>query len=60
MKFMSKDYADEVRADITDNQTQPIEYYNPAFDSVDDTGTSHVSVLAPNGGAVSMTSSVNL
>ena len=57
---MSKDYADEIRADITDNQTQPIEYYDPAFDGVVDSGTSHVSVLAPNGGAVSMTSSINL
>ena len=60
MKLTSKEYADEVRTDITDNQTQPIEHYEPAFDSVDDSGTSHVSVLAPDGGAVSMTSSINL
>ena len=55
----SKDFSDSIRNQITDDKTQSIEYYNPAFDGVVDSGTSHVSVLAPNGGAVSMTSTIN-
>ena len=60
MKMMSKEYSDAIREDITDSQTHPIEYYSPSFDSVEDSGTSHLSVLSPDGGAVSLTSSINL
>ncbi|KAI8488055.1 Gamma-glutamyltranspeptidase 1 [Branchiostoma belcheri] len=35
-------------------------YYDPSFVLPEDSGTSHVSVLGPNGDAVSVTSTVNL
>ena len=34
-------------------------YYGADFQMVEDKGTSHTSVLAPNGDAVSVTSSIN-
>ena len=36
------------------------EYYGADFASPEDGGTAHVSVVAPNGDAVSVTSTVNL
>ncbi|GAB1608084.1 hypothetical protein Ahia01_001092500, partial [Argonauta hians] len=42
-----------------DSCTYGISHYNPAAPIVFDAGTSHLSVLAPNGDAVSLTSSVN-
>ncbi len=52
-------HGDEIRRKIDDSKTQPLEYYEPAFELVDDHGTHHLSVLAPDGSAVAMTSTVN-
>ncbi|XP_017776646.1 PREDICTED: gamma-glutamyltranspeptidase 1-like isoform X2 [Nicrophorus vespilloides] len=44
-----------------DNQTfQDPEYYGANFSMVEDHGTAHISVLAPNGDAVSVTGTINL
>ncbi|XP_066271491.1 glutathione hydrolase 1 proenzyme-like [Branchiostoma lanceolatum] len=56
----SDDYADSLRHRITDSTTHDYRYYGPSFVLPEDGGTSHVSVLAPNGDAVSVTSTVNL
>ncbi|WAR01346.1 GGT1-like protein [Mya arenaria] len=56
----SPDFAAAKRAKITRN-THETSYYEPAFDfAIPDAGTSHLSVLGPNGDAVSITSTVNL
>ncbi|XP_019631209.1 PREDICTED: gamma-glutamyltranspeptidase 1-like [Branchiostoma belcheri] len=56
----SDDYAESLRLRITDSTTHDYRYYGPSFVLPEDGGTSHVSVLAPNGDAVSVTSTVNL
>ncbi|XP_058800051.1 scoloptoxin SSD14-like [Phymastichus coffea] len=56
----SKEYADKIRLKIKDNKT----YQDPKFYGANTTnrethGTAHVSVLAPDGSAVSVTSTIN-
>jgi len=60
MNMTSEWMAQEMRARIDDDQTHEVEYYDPAFQLNKESGTSHLSILGPNGDAVSMTSTVNL
>ena len=55
-------FVDWVRTRISTNQTHPIEYYNPqpGETNIADGGTCHLGVLAPDGGVVSATSTINL
>ncbi|KAJ8923080.1 hypothetical protein NQ315_001632 [Exocentrus adspersus] len=56
----SKAYAEDIRSLIYDNQTfQDPLYYGADTATVEDHGTAHISVLAPNGDAVSITSTIN-
>lgn len=55
----SQDYADSLRAQITDDSTHDTEYYGPSFTIVEDSGTSHISVVDQFGNAVSITSTIN-
>ena len=55
----SDEYADYLRSRITDDSTHAPGYYGPDLDNVTGSGTSHVSVLAPNGDAVALTSTIN-
>lgn len=58
--MISKNYAENIRHQINDNQTfDDISHYGAKFWSKDEYGTSHLSILAPNGDAVSVTSSIN-
>ncbi|KAM9394278.1 gamma-glutamyltransferase 5a isoform 1-T2 [Pholidichthys leucotaenia] len=57
-KFIEKDFADHIRRKISNKKTHDSQYYNVSSD-VESMGTSHVSVLAEDGSAVSATSSIN-
>ncbi|XP_033749139.1 glutathione hydrolase 1 proenzyme-like [Pecten maximus] len=56
----SKSFAAYVRSQIDDDRTHDTMYYGPTFYDVTKTSTAHLSVLAPNGDAVSVTSTINL
>lgn len=56
----SSSYADYVRSRISDDATHDTMYYGPTFYDQSKTGTSHLAVLAPNGDAASITSTINL
>lgn len=56
----SIDYANSIRNKITINTTNnDPKYYGAVMSTPEDSGTSHVSVLAPDGSAVSVTSTIN-
>jgi gamma-glutamyltranspeptidase/glutathione hydrolase/leukotriene-C4 hydrolase len=56
----SFDFADYLRGRINVSHTQDIAYYNSAFVApFNAAGTSHLSILAADGSAVSMTSTIN-
>ncbi|KAH8345046.1 hypothetical protein KR059_001475, partial [Drosophila kikkawai] len=53
-------FAAEIRKLIRDNTTfNDMAYYGANFTNVEDHGTAHISVLAPNGDAISVTSTIN-
>ena len=56
----SDSYADSIRSRITDNTTHDVEYYEPDFEFVEDSGTAHASIIAADGSAVAITSTINL
>lgn len=57
-KFTEDSFAEHIRSLISSNATHDPQYYNidPYLDSM---GTTHVSVLAEDGSAVSVTSTIN-
>ncbi|KRT82786.1 hypothetical protein AMK59_4303, partial [Oryctes borbonicus] len=57
----SEDYALAIRGDIRDNVTfNDPAHYGANTTLVEDHGTAHISILAPNGDAVSVTGTINL
>ena len=55
----SDEYGEEIRQQIDDNVTHDFSYYGPTFDVQQNAGTAHMNILAPNGAAVSLTTSLN-
>ena len=59
-EMMSFKLANELRQHITDSETHDPSYYGtPRYHVPIKTGTTHLAVLAANGDAVSLTSTVN-
>lgn len=58
-EMMSTNLAEEIRRQITDTKTHLQDYYGSRYHVPIKTGTTHLSVLAANGDAVSLTSTVN-
>lgn len=56
--LQSQNFINSIRNKISDTTTHPSHYYGDTTQTWD-TGTAHISVLAENGDAVSLTSSVN-
>lgn len=57
----SEDYINTIKMMIKDNVTSnDPTYYGAITETTTDSGTAHVSVLAPDGSAVSVTSTINL
>lgn len=56
----SREYAESIRHRIDDTKTfHDPKHYGAQFEITNDHGTSHISVLAPNGDAIALTSSIN-
>lgn len=59
--YTSKEYAKCIRSLISDTVTSNNSgHYNAKYASTEDHGTAHISVLSPEGDAVSVTSTINL
>ena len=51
--------ADEIVARITDTATHNLSYYGYVLPPMSDSGTSHLSLVGPEGDALSITSTIN-
>ncbi|KAG0200299.1 hypothetical protein BGX28_006581 [Mortierella sp. GBA30] len=60
LSILSKDTAAHIRANISDTQTFPVEYYNPHWGPIENHGTTHMSSVDQDDMAVALTSTVNL
>lgn len=59
-KIKGAAFADTVRPKINDQLTESdYKYYGAQFAIEEDHGTAHINVIAPNGDAVSVTSTIN-
>ncbi|KAL9557986.1 hypothetical protein MBANPS3_001133 [Mucor bainieri] len=59
-EIISKEWADQVRKNMTDDKTHDYSYYEPKYENNDPHGTMHLSVIDKDNNAVSLTSTVNL
>ncbi|KAJ1939623.1 hypothetical protein GGF37_004320, partial [Kickxella alabastrina] len=59
-KQISKYFASEIRANISDTRTFGVDHYDPKYDILINHGTTHLSVLDEDDMAVALTSTVNL
>ncbi|KAJ1730190.1 hypothetical protein LPJ61_003146 [Coemansia biformis] len=57
---ISKLFAADIRANISDTQTFGLAHYAPEYDVLNNHGTTHISVLDKDEMAVSLTSTINL
>ncbi|KAF9435671.1 hypothetical protein BGZ76_005763 [Entomortierella beljakovae] len=58
--MLSKDTAAQIRANISDTRTFPVDYYNPHWGPIDNHGTTHLSTVDKDDMSVALTSTVNL
>lgn len=52
-------YTEYIHQRINDSTTHYLEYYEPEFQLAIDGGTSHANILAADGSAVAITSTIN-
>ncbi|CAM2729656.1 unnamed protein product, partial [Rotaria socialis] len=57
--ILSPAYAEEVRKRVNEYRSQPLDYYEPKFETQTDHGTSHCSIIDTEGNAVAATSTIN-
>lgn len=58
--MLDKDYADNLRKLISDTKTvNDARHYGAYYEDINDRGTAHLSILAPNGDAISVTNTIN-
>ncbi|KAJ2742537.1 hypothetical protein GGI20_004422, partial [Coemansia sp. BCRC 34301] len=57
---ISKQFAGQIRANISDVQTFDVSHYDPEYDILNNHGTTHLSVLDKDDMAVAVTSTINL
>ena len=57
--ILNKTFAEQHRLKINDSFTQENSYYDPFFTTVEDEGTTHVSVIDRDGNAVAATDTIN-
>jgi gamma-glutamyltranspeptidase / glutathione hydrolase / leukotriene-C4 hydrolase len=56
----SREYIDAIRSQIDDARTYAdFAHYGAYTENKEDHGTAHISVLAPNGDAIAVTSTIN-
>ncbi|CAG8682045.1 5146_t:CDS:10, partial [Acaulospora colombiana] len=58
-EIISKEYAAEIRANISDHETFEASYYEPLYAPKEDHGTTHISVVDVDEMAASMTATIN-
>jgi gamma-glutamyltranspeptidase / glutathione hydrolase / leukotriene-C4 hydrolase len=59
-ELMSKEFAAQLRSNISLTKTYPWRHYNPKYDLPRNYGTTHISVIDKQGMSVSLTSTINL
>lgn len=57
--LMTDAFAMAFRLKIDDTKTHNLSYYEPDFENREDSGTNGLVVLAPDGSAVAITSTIN-
>ena len=59
-RLLTKDYASQIRQNISTSTTYSWQHYHPSYAFIENHGTTHISVIDKFGMAVSLTSTVNL
>ncbi|KAK9762542.1 hypothetical protein K7432_011626 [Basidiobolus ranarum] len=59
-EMLSKDQGALRRHNISNSKTFPVEYYQPNYQQKDTPGTTHLSTMDKEGGAVALTTTINL
>lgn len=58
--MLSPEFGEQIREKIDNNRTSTDpKFYGGMYSLKEDHGTAHMSILAPNGDAISVTSSIN-
>ncbi|KAL0979504.1 hypothetical protein UPYG_G00185940 [Umbra pygmaea] len=59
LKVIEQQFADHIRALISNDKTHDAQFYNVTTSQLDTMGTTHISVMAEDGSVVSVTSTIN-